>query len=127
MTHSYKRYFQLLIVAVALLAMAGVAYGQGQDSFSAEISPTNFVPGDHSIDVADDDQISPAVSHANGVTLVGALRRNTKIDNLAGSHMLAATYATGRYTSLDSNDWVILPGGIVSPGSQRGEERGQFW
>ena len=56
----------------------------------------------------------------NGVTLVGALRRNTKIDNLAGSHMLAATYATGRYTSLDSNDWVILPGGIVSPGSQRG-------
>lgn len=56
----------------------------------------------------------------NGVTLVGALRRNTKIDDLTGSHMLAATYATGRYTSLDSNDWVILPGGIVSPGSQRG-------
>jgi porin len=53
----------------------------------------------------------------NGVTLLGALRRNTKIGNRAGSHMLAATYSTGDYTSFDTNDWVILPGGIVAPGS----------
>ncbi len=56
----------------------------------------------------------------NGVTMLGALRHATKHFGLAGSHMIAATYATGQYTSLDTNDWAILPGGIVAPGSQDG-------
>jgi porin len=57
----------------------------------------------------------------NGVTMLGVLRRNMKNrKGLPGSHMLAATYSTGSYTSLNTNDWVLLPGGIVTPGQQRG-------
>lgn len=56
----------------------------------------------------------------NGVTMLGALRRNTTFGGKAGSHMIAATYATGRYTSLDTSDWVILPSGIPVPGERRG-------
>lgn len=56
----------------------------------------------------------------NGVTLVGVLRRNTKLAGLAGSHMILATYATGEYTSFDVNDFVIIPPGVPEPGERTG-------
>ena len=118
-------------------------YGRGLDGFMnvASLIPINVVApslppvsniagvlkegegGPEAAFLVIESQNSPTtlgLDYPNGVTLLAALRRNTKIDNLAGSHMLAATYATGRYTSLDTNDWVVLPGGIVSPGSRRG-------
>lgn len=69
MKYYSKRYYQILIAPLALLAMTGVAYSQERAASPAEISFTDFVPGDHGIDLAKGDQIAPAVHHANGVTL----------------------------------------------------------
>lgn len=118
-------------------------YGRGLDGFmnTASLIPVNAVApglppvsniagvlkegegGPEAAFLVIESQSSPTtvgLEFPNGVTLLGALRRNTKFADLAGSHMIAATYATGQYTSLDTNDWAILPGGVVAPGSQRG-------
>lgn len=118
-------------------------YGRGLDGFMnvASLIPVNVVApglppvsnlagvikegegGPEAAFLVVESQNSPTTAgleFPNGVTLVGALRRNIKLGNRAGSHMLAATYATGDYTSLDTNDWVILPGGIIAPGTRKG-------
>jgi porin len=50
----------------------------------------------------------------NGVVLLGAARKYTDFGGLSGSHTLVGSYATGDYTSFDTEGWVIdPPGGIV--------------
>ncbi len=119
-------------------------YGRGLDGFmnTASLIPINAVApglppvsnvfgvlkegkaGPEAAFLVFESQNSPStigLDFPNGVTLLGALRRNmTNGRGLPSSHMLAATCSTGRYTSLNTNDWVILPGGIVRPGEQRG-------
>lgn len=118
-------------------------YGRGLDGFmnTASLIPINAVApglppvsniagilkegegGPEAAFLVIESQNSPTTAgleFPNGVTLLGALRRNTRFADLAGSHMIAATYSTGDYTSLNTNNWVILPGGVVSPGTQRG-------
>lgn len=56
----------------------------------------------------------------NGVTILGFGRKYTNFRGLAGSHTLAGWYATGDFTSLDTNDWIELPGGIPRPTSRAG-------
>ena len=56
----------------------------------------------------------------NGANIVGLWRVFTNFGSKPGSHLLAGTWASGDFTSLDPLDWVILPGqGLVAP-SQTG-------
>ena len=48
----------------------------------------------------------------NGVTLLPTLRKYTKFGGLRGTHTLAAWYATGDFTSFDTNSWVGFPPGL---------------
>jgi porin len=56
----------------------------------------------------------------NGVTLLAVGRKYTDFGQLPGSHTLAGTYGTGRYTSFDTKGWDIIPGGGVAPAEQPG-------
>ena len=57
----------------------------------------------------------------NGVTMLGFGRKYTEFGGLFGSHTVAATWATGDFTSLDVNDWIQVPGGVPTPTSQSGQ------
>ena len=69
MENYFKRYTRILIAPMVLLVTTGVVHSQEWGGFPAEISLTDFVPGDHGIDLAKGNQTAPAVYHANGVTL----------------------------------------------------------
>ncbi|MEO2017570.1 MAG: carbohydrate porin [Fuerstiella sp.] len=56
----------------------------------------------------------------NGVTLLATGRKYTDFGSLPGSHTLLGTYATGDYTSFDTNGWEILPPGGVVPATKTG-------
>ncbi|QDT68781.1 Carbohydrate-selective porin, OprB family [Planctomycetes bacterium MalM25] len=56
----------------------------------------------------------------NGVTLLSALRKYTKLGGLRGTHTLAAWYATGDFTSFDTNSWVDFPPGLNATPTRSG-------
>ena len=56
----------------------------------------------------------------NGVTLMGAARKYTDFGGLPGSHTLFGSYATGDYTSFDTDGWDVIPPGGVVPASKTG-------
>ena len=56
----------------------------------------------------------------NGVTLLPTVRRYTKFGGLRGTHTFAAWYATGDFTSLDTQDWIQLPPGLTEPPKRTG-------
>jgi porin len=45
----------------------------------------------------------------NQVSLLAALRKYTDFGGLPGSHTLVGSYATGKYTSFDTEGWLIDP------------------
>jgi porin len=60
------------------------------------------------------------LSFPNGVTLLGALRKYTNLGGLPGSHTLVGSYATGKFTSFDTEGWIIDPEGGISPTAKTG-------
>ena len=56
----------------------------------------------------------------NGVTLLGLARKYSDFGGLPGSHTLIGTYATGDYTSFDTDGWEILPPSGVVPATKTG-------
>jgi porin len=56
----------------------------------------------------------------NGVTLLAVARKYTDFGGQPGSHTLLGTYATGDYTSFDTEGWIILPPGGVAPAEKAG-------
>jgi porin len=52
------------------------------------------------------------LSFPNGVTLLPTVRKYTNFGGLRGTHTLAAWYATGDFTSFDTNSWVDFPPGL---------------
>jgi porin len=64
--------------------------------------------------------VTAGLDFPNGVVLAGVGRYNTDFYRLPGSHTVLVAYATGEYTSFDTEGWVILPGGGVAPAQQRG-------
>lgn len=56
----------------------------------------------------------------NGVTMLAAGRIFTDFGGLPGSHLVAASYGTGSYTSFDRNGWIIVPPGGIIPAQKRG-------
>jgi len=56
----------------------------------------------------------------NGVTLLGLTRKYSDFGGLPGSHTLLGTYATGDFTSFDTDGWEILPPGGVVPATKTG-------
>ncbi|MEK6239208.1 MAG: carbohydrate porin [Planctomycetales bacterium] len=48
----------------------------------------------------------------NGVTILGTSRKYTEFGGLRGTHTLAGWYATGDFTSFDTNSWVDFPPGL---------------
>ena len=56
----------------------------------------------------------------NGVTILGFGRKYTDFGGLPGSHTLAGWYATGNFTSFDTQDWVVIPPGIPQPTTRSG-------
>ena len=48
----------------------------------------------------------------NGVTILPTVRKYTKFGGLKGTHTLAAWYATGDFSSFDTNSWVGFPPGL---------------
>ncbi|MCC9606242.1 carbohydrate porin [Blastopirellula sp. JC732] len=49
----------------------------------------------------------------NGVTILGFDRLYTDFGGLAGSHTVAATYATGTFRDFNPNGWITGPAGLV--------------
>jgi porin len=56
----------------------------------------------------------------NGATVVGLWRFFTEMDGKSGSHMFVGTWASGDFTSLDGNSWVITPGQGIVAGQETG-------
>jgi porin len=56
----------------------------------------------------------------NGVALLGAVRKYTDFGGLTGSHTLVGSYATGDYTSFDTEGWVIDPPNGITPAEKPG-------
>lgn len=56
----------------------------------------------------------------NGVALLAAIRKYTDFAGLPGSHTLVGTYATGDYTSFDTEGWVIDPPNGIVPDEKSG-------
>ena len=56
----------------------------------------------------------------NEVTLAALARKFTDFGGLPGSHAILVTYATGRYQSIDTDGWGIVPGGEVVPPLESG-------
>jgi porin len=56
----------------------------------------------------------------NGVTLLGTVRKYTDFGDLPGSHTLLGSYATGDYTSFDTDGWDVVPPGGVVPATKTG-------
>jgi porin len=56
----------------------------------------------------------------NEVSLLAALRKYTDFGGLPGSHTLVSSYATGDYTSFDTEGWVIDPPNGIIPAEKSG-------
>lgn len=56
----------------------------------------------------------------NGVSFMAAARKYTDFGRLPGSHTLVGTYATGDYTSFDTEGWVIDPPNGIVPAEKAG-------
>lgn len=56
----------------------------------------------------------------NGVSFMAAGRKYTDFGGLPGSHTLVGTYATGDYTSFDTEGWVIDPPNGIVPTEKAG-------
>lgn len=117
-------------------------YGRGIDGFMnvSTILPLNVGPslpfisnvagimkmgerGVESAFVVMESQNSPTtvgLDFPNGVTLLGAARKYTDFGGLPGSHTLLGSYATGDYTSFDTEGWEIIPPGGVVPATKKG-------
>lgn len=70
-----------------------------------------------------DSQHSPTtvgLDFPNGVTLLAIGRKYTDFGGLPGSHTLMGTYATGDYTSFNTQGWIVIPGGGVEPTEKSG-------
>jgi porin len=57
---------------------------------------------------------------ANGASVVGLWRIFTEMGGQPGSHMFVGTWASGDFTSLDGNSWVITPGQGIVAGQETG-------
>ncbi len=76
---------------------------------AAIITPTDFVPGDTAIGLAEGDQISPAISHGNGVTLaVWADERSHAGGALFDEHETASDIY-GMLLDADGNPLSAMP------------------
>jgi porin len=64
--------------------------------------------------------VNIGLNFPNGVTLQAFGRKYTKFGGLRGTHTLAGWYATGDFTSFDTQDWVVIPPGVVEPAAQSG-------
>ena len=117
-------------------------YGRGIDGFmnTSAMLPLNAVPslplvtnaagvlkaGERGVEagfVVFESQHSPTTTgldFPNGVTLLGVGRKYTDFGGLPGSHTLLGLYATGDYTSFNTEGWIIPPGGGVQPAEQSG-------
>jgi PKD repeat protein len=58
------------VLKLSLLLCLGLMILMSSTAFAAVISPTQFVPGDTAVSRATGTQLTPAISHANGVSLV---------------------------------------------------------
>jgi porin len=117
-------------------------YGRGADGFmnvSASL-PLNIIPsvplitnaagllkeGDRGVEAAfivlESQNVPTTVglNFPNGVALLLALRKYTDFGGLPGSHTLFGSYATGDYTSFDTEGWVIDPPNGITPAEKRG-------
>ncbi|MCA9923349.1 MAG: hypothetical protein KC421_13300, partial [Anaerolineales bacterium] len=105
----WKNFRPLLFLSLIILFLSGVVTQvQG-----AVITPTDFLPGDTIIDLADGDQTSPAISHANGVTLaVWADQRSHSGGALFDEHETASDIY-GMLLDADGNPLSALPFPIV--------------
>lgn len=57
---------------------------------------------------------------SNGATVLGLWRVFTEVGGKPGSHMVAGSWASGDFTSLDGHNWVIVPGMGIIPGQRTG-------
>ncbi len=57
---------------------------------------------------------------SNGAAILGLWRVFTDLGGRPGSHLVAGTWASSDFISLDRHSWVVEPGGGIVPGRQTG-------
>ena len=117
-------------------------YGRGIDGFlnTSALIPLSVIPsvplitnaagllkaGERGVEagfIVMESQHSPTtvgLDFPNGVTLLAVARRYTDFGGQPGSHTVLGVYATGEYTSFNTQGWIILPEGAVAPAAQTG-------
>ena len=117
-------------------------YGRGIDGFMniSMLLPLNIIPsvplvtngaglikaGERGVESAFlvvESQSSPTTTgldFPNGVTMMAVGRKYTDFFGLPGSHTVAGVYATGEYTSYDTQGWIVVPGQGVVPDQKQG-------
>ena len=117
-------------------------WGRGMDGFMniSVLAPLNIDPslplisnaagflkaGERGMEAAflvlesQDNPTTVGLDFPNEVSLLAALRKYTDFGGLPGSHTLVGTYATGKYTSFDTEGWVIDPPNGITPSEKAG-------
>lgn len=117
-------------------------YGRGIDGFmnTSMMLPLSIIPtvplvtngaglvkaGERGIESAFivlESQSSPTTTgldFPNGVTMLAMGRKYTDFFGLPGSHTVVGVYATGEYTSYDTQGWIVVPGQGIIPDRQKG-------
>ncbi|MCB8924171.1 MAG: PKD domain-containing protein [Ardenticatenaceae bacterium] len=109
---------KLAILKLGILLFIGLFLATNGPTFAA-ISPTQFVPGDTAVALAADDQVSPAIAHGNGQSLVVWADRRALAAGAPFTEFETASDIYGMFLDASGNPQSALPFPIAqAKGSQ---------